>query len=45
MDFRTFAEKRYSTKKYDASRKITETKIEDLKHMFKLSPSSINSQP
>lgn len=45
MDFRTFAEKRYTTKKYDASKKISEAQIEDLKHILKLSPSSINSQP
>ena len=45
MDFRKIAEKRYTTKKYDASKKISEAHIEDLKHILKLSPSSINSQP
>jgi nitroreductase/dihydropteridine reductase len=45
MDFRTVAENRYTTKKYDTSRKISEDLIEDLKHILKLSPSSINSQP
>ncbi|SKB56602.1 nitroreductase family protein [Maribacter arcticus] len=45
MDFRKIAEKRYTTKKYDASKKISEVHIEDLKHILKLSPSSINSQP
>jgi nitroreductase/dihydropteridine reductase len=45
MDFRRIAENRYTTKKFDASKKISETKIEDLKHILKLSPSSINSQP
>lgn len=45
MDFKTVAEKRYTTKIYDASRKISEVLIEDLKHILKLSPSSINSQP
>lgn len=45
MDFRTFAEKRYTTKKFDASKRISEKHIEDLKHILKLSPSSINSQP
>lgn len=45
MDFRTFAEKRYTTKKYDTSRKISKGQIEDLKHILVLTPSSINSQP
>ncbi|WP_419212214.1 nitroreductase family protein [Maribacter sp. X9] len=45
IDFRTLAENRYTTKKYDSSRKIPESQIEDLKHILKLSPSSINSQP
>lgn len=45
MDFRRIAENRYTTKKFDASKKISEAKIEDLKHILKLSPSSINSQP
>lgn len=45
MDFKTIAEKRYTTKKYDSSRKISNSQIEDLKHILKLSPSSINSQP
>ncbi len=45
MDFRKVAENRYTTKKYDTSRKISEDLIEDLKHILKLSPSSINCQP
>lgn len=45
MNFRSIAEKRYTTKKFDASKKISKDKIEDLKHILKLSPSSINSQP
>ncbi|HEA81069.1 MAG TPA: NAD(P)H-dependent oxidoreductase, partial [Maribacter sp.] len=45
MDFRSIAEKRYTTKKFDASKKISKDQIEDLKHILKLSPSSINSQP
>lgn len=45
MDFRTAAENRYTTKKYDASRKISKGQIEDLKHILALTPSSINSQP
>lgn len=45
MDFRSIAEKRYTTKKFDASKKISESQIEDLKQILKLCPSSINSQP
>lgn len=45
MDFRTIAENRYTTKTYDATKKISKAHIEDLKHILKLTPSSINSQP
>ncbi|MEP2056970.1 NAD(P)H-dependent oxidoreductase [Maribacter litoralis] len=45
MDFKQFAENRYTTKKYDTSRKISKEDIQDLKDILKLSPSSINSQP
>lgn len=45
MDFKSLAEQRYTTKMFDASRKISEAQIEELKHILKLSPSSINSQP
>lgn len=45
MDFRKAAENRYTTKKYDSTRKISKAHIEDLKHILALSPSSINSQP
>ncbi len=44
-NFKSVAEKRYTTKKFDSSRKISETQIDDLKHILKLTPSSINSQP
>ncbi len=36
---------RYTTKKYDASKPIENEKIEELKEILHLSPSSINSQP
>lgn len=36
---------RYTTKKYDASKKIKSDQLEDLKQILHLSPSSINSQP
>lgn len=45
MDFKTLAEQRYTTKIFDASKKISEAQIDELKHILKLSPSSINSQP
>ncbi|WP_428740282.1 nitroreductase family protein [Tenacibaculum sp.] len=45
MSFKELMNKRYTTKKYDNSKKISEEKIEDLKEILRLSPSSINSQP
>ncbi|WP_116769877.1 nitroreductase family protein [Maribacter litoralis] len=45
MDFRSIAENRYTTKKFDATKRISQKQIEDLKQILKLSPSSINSQP
>jgi nitroreductase/dihydropteridine reductase len=45
MDFFELAKYRYTTKKYAASGKIAEDKIEQLKEILRLSPSSINSQP
>lgn len=38
-------QQRYTTKHYDANKKINATKIEELKEILRLSPSSINSQP
>lgn len=45
MDFKKVIESRYTTKKYDSSKKLTEEQIQDLKEILRLSPSSINSQP
>ncbi len=45
MNFLNIVENRYTTKKYDVTKIIPETKIEDLKRILNLSPSSINSQP
>ncbi len=45
MSFIDIAKNRYTTKKYDPSRKIEDTTIEKLKEILWLSPSSINSQP
>ncbi len=38
-------QKRYTTKKYDSSRKINPAILDELKQAVRLSPSSINSQP
>ena len=45
MSFIEAMQQRYTTKKYDASKKIEQSKIEELKRILQLSPSSINSQP
>lgn len=45
MDFLDTAKSRYTTKKYDPSRKITEDTILRLQEILRFSPSSINSQP
>ncbi len=45
MNFTTLANSRYTTKKYDPIQKVSAEKIEQLKEILRLSPSSINSQP
>lgn len=45
MSFIEIMQQRYTTKKYDASKKIESKKIEELQQVLRLSPSSINSQP
>ncbi len=45
MSFLKIAEKRYTTKAYDATKTISEKEIEELKKILNLCPSSINSQP
>lgn len=45
MDFLELAQKRYTTKKYNANEKLSEDLIIKLKNILQLSPSSINSQP
>lgn len=45
MSFITAIQERYTTKKYDASKKIEENTLDQLKEIVRLSPSSINSQP
>lgn len=45
MSFLDLAKSRYTAKSYDANLKIAEDKIQQLKEILRLSPSSINSQP
>lgn len=45
MNFLHLATSRYTTKKYNAGEKISDDKIQELKEILRLSPSSINSQP
>lgn len=45
MNFIDLAKSRYTTKKYDSSKRIDNETIETLKEILRLSPSSINSQP
>ncbi len=45
MSFLESMKQRYTTKKYDAATKIDDQKIEELKEILHLTPSSINSQP
>ncbi len=45
MNFLDIARSRYTAKKYDNTKKISEEKINQLKEILQLSPSSINSQP
>lgn len=45
MNFLELAQNRYTTKKYDASKTIASDKLEQLKEIMRLCPSSIDSQP
>lgn len=45
MSFLESIQNRYTTKKYNPSKKIDPSKIDELKNILRLSPSSINSQP
>ena len=44
-NFLDLMEERYTTKKYDASKKLSEEQLTSLKEILRRSPSSINSQP
>lgn len=45
MSFLNIAQNRYTTKKYDPTKKIDDETIDKLKEIIRLSPSSVNSQP
>ena len=45
MNILELIEKRYTAKKYNADKEIPQEKIEDLKQILRLTPSSINIQP
>ncbi|MFA9188357.1 nitroreductase family protein [Flavobacterium magnesitis] len=45
MNILELIEKRYTAKKYNADKTIPQEKIEDLKEILRLTPSSINVQP
>lgn len=45
MSFLDLSHSRYTTKKYNPELKIAEDKIQDLKEILRMSPSSIDSQP
>jgi len=45
MSFLALAQNRYTAKKYNETKKIPAEKIQELKEILRLSPSSINSQP
>jgi nitroreductase/dihydropteridine reductase len=45
MNILELIQKRYTAKKYNAGKAIPQEKIEELKEILRLTPSSINSQP
>lgn len=45
MSFLDLANSRYTTKRYNPNFKLTEDKIEQLKEILRMTPSSINGQP
>ncbi|NDP28896.1 MAG: NAD(P)H-dependent oxidoreductase, partial [Flavobacterium sp.] len=45
MNILDLIQKRYTAKKYNADKAIPQEKIEDLKEILRLTPSSINIQP
>ncbi|MBF0265981.1 MAG: oxygen-insensitive NAD(P)H nitroreductase, partial [Gammaproteobacteria bacterium] len=45
MDITEITNKRYATKAFDATKKISAENFEQIKSLLRLSPSSVNSQP
>lgn len=45
MNFLDLARNRYTTKKYNSSKRVSASDVETLKEVMRLCPSSINSQP
>lgn len=45
MEFISLSKNRYTTKRYNSAKKISNEEIDKLKEILRLSPSSINSQP
>lgn len=45
MDLTNVLKKRYSTKKFDPTKKISSDNLEKIKDLLQLSPSSTNLQP
>ena len=45
MKFLELAQTRYTTKRYEAGKKVSDQQIKGLQEILRLSPSSINSQP
>jgi nitroreductase / dihydropteridine reductase len=45
MNILELIQKRYTAKKYNTDKAIPQEKIEDLKEILRLTPSSINIQP
>lgn len=45
MNFLELAQTRYTTKRYDSTKKVSDDKIQQLEEIMHLCPSSINSQP
>ena len=45
MNLVEIAQKRYATKKFDASKRIADEEFEQIKELLRFSPSSVNSQP
>ena len=45
MDITAHAKARYSTKAFDASKRLSDEHVQAIKELIRLSPSSVNSQP